>query len=268
MIKPWLWMKQDVRHHVAVVLSIVWLVSIFHYPNFRTLTTPLLAVIVGLTFEYLIHLAKGINEFPSSALVTALLIGLNLPPWDTVLPVMAAVLIALGSKFIRWPHRHLFNPAAFGIIMSGLLFRSQTSWWAASWSWLPPLIIVVGMFPVLKKLRRLWLPATFLGAYIVWLVVVTGGVRIVPSILVDGTVMLFALVMLPEPMTSPASGRWRYIFGLLVAFLVIGLNHFLRYSPFPVDLLLGALLLGDLVAGVIQWWFKSKSVNISPVSIN
>lgn len=238
-------LMSNMRRYVAVVLMIVWVASVIHAPQMRNIVIPLLVIVAGLVFDILIYRWRGLRKAPWSALVTSLLVSLILPLNVGVFPLLMAVVIALASKQLRWGGRHIFNPTALGILAGGILLNVPAAWWAVSWSWWPAAIVVIGLVPLLFRLRRLWLSVGFYVIYSSWLVISTGSVRIVPHTFTDGTVLLFSLVMLTEPMTSPATGKWKFGFGVLVGALVVVLNFWVRMTARPIDLLLAGLLVGD-----------------------
>ncbi|MBI4054198.1 MAG: RnfABCDGE type electron transport complex subunit D [Candidatus Doudnabacteria bacterium] len=254
------WFRRDVRHQVALVLVAVWVAAIAHFRDPRTFFIPLATIIVGTLAAAAYFRWRGRPQFPSSALVTSLLVGLNLSPWESVGPILAAVVIGGASKFLRWPiRRHWFNPAAFGIVVAGVLFGLPGAWWAVSWSWIPSAILLIGMIPILRRLRRLWLPTTFLIVYTGWIGLVVGEIGPALRQLVDGTVLLFALVMLPEPVASPANRAWKYVFGALVAGLVIAVSVGQKLLPIPIEAFLLSLLLANAIAALVQAWMNWRA---------
>ncbi len=239
---------QDTRVHVGFTLFLVWLLAIWNFsadPNLtRIIFYPLLAISItkildlGLTW---IRFRKF--YLPTAAVVTGFLIGLILAPAEPIYVIIVASLIAsLSKQFIAVGTRqHIFNPAAFGILSVHLIFGTTVSWWAVTWGWYPLIILIPLMIRILAKLKRLFLPISFLivyGIYIFMFVSAESALRI----LIDPTVLLFALVMLPEPITSPITGHLKYSFGAIVAILAILISNFTTLS----EVFLPALLLANL----------------------
>lgn len=231
----------NTRIRIASVLALIWLVYLLLDFSLEVLFMPLVAVVATVSFDLMLtYMRKRRFFFPASALVTGFLIGLILAPSEHPLTfILAAALAMLSKQFIgAGEHRHIFNPAAFGILGAALLAGAPVAWWAVSWSpWTIPLIISVSY--TLYQLKRLWLPLTFLVVYGVYFLL-----RGTPVLLFDPTVFLFAFVMLPEPITSMASGLWRYGFGPLVGLLTILIG---MMGVFP-DIFLPALLGANLIA--------------------
>ena len=238
-------LTSNTRLRIASVLAIIWIFYLILHFNARAFFFPLLSVIMAVFFDLLItYLRKRRWYLPTSSLVTGFLIGLILPtnsPW----PLLLAAFIAVFSKqFIRIrEHQHLFNPAALGIFVTSLLTGVPVAWWAVSWTpWVIP--IIIGVSYTLYQLKRLWLPLTFLALYALYRATFVEFESLISSLL-DGTLFLFVFIMLPEPITSPANKRWRYLFGPLVGLFVILLE---RVGAFVLpDLFLPALLIGNII---------------------
>ena len=168
-----------------------------------------------------------------SGLIIALLTDPDLPVY---IPILAGILAMFSKNFLRFSGRHIFNPAAFGLLTSALIFQTDISWWAVSFQAFPQdliffLILLTPAFVSIKKMRRHLTIFSFLTTY---------GI-IFKNSFFDPTILFFALVMLPEPMTTPYIKKYQIMFGVLVA-----LTSFL-ISNTHIDPLITALLLGNLV---------------------
>ena len=246
----------DFRLHVAFTLVLVWLLAMWRFHAVNAFLYPLLAIVFMVIFDLSTTLIRDHKiYFPSASLVTGFLIGLIIDPSEPIWVIAIACLLASFSKqFINvGPRQHIFNPAAFGIMAVSLIFRMPVSWWgvvASAWSLV---ILMPLMARVLWRMGRLTLPMTFLAVYFIYLTILSGSWEAVRT-LADGTFMLFALVMLPEPMTSPIRGNFKYGFGILVAFLSILFSNL----NFLEEVFLPALLLGNL-AGFLLLKFSKTS---------
>lgn len=234
----------NTRLRIASVLVLIWVVYLIFNFTLRAFFLPLFSVTLVAALDLITtYVRKRALFLPASSLVTGFLIGLILSPEESILPFALAAAFAVFSKqFVRArEHQHVFNPAAFGIFGASLLTGVPVAWWAVSWSpWV--IFLIVSVSYTLYALKRLWLPVTFLITYGVF-VFVTAGSEGALSSLLDGTVMLFAFIMLPEPITSPIGGRWKYFFGPLIAVLTILVGK----VGVVADVFLPALLLGNLV---------------------
>lgn len=236
---------KDSRLQVALILALVWLLAVWSFQTLHSILYPLFAVglMTALDVVYTkIRFKKW--YWPSASFVTGFLIGLILSPTEPIWVIAVAVLAAFISKqFIGLGiRRHIFNPAAFGIMAVSLIFGTGVSWWGVAWSRWPLLVLIPVMLLILWKLKRLFIPLTFLLVYFVYLATQTSSPEAAETLL-DGSVMLFALVMLTEPITSPNWGYFKYLFGALVAVLAIVIASLAPISDnFPAALLAGNLI--------------------------
>ena len=232
----------DNRLKVAFTLFLIWLLAAWQSKTLAAFGYPLIAVGLVTLFDVsLTWLRNKKNYWPFSSLVTGFLIGLIIDPGQSIwIVALACLLGSLSKQFIRVGIRqHIFNPAAFGIMTTSLIFGTQVAWWGVAWGKLSLLILVPLMIRILWGMKRIWLPAGFLIVYFTYLSVITKSFSW--DLVLDSTTILFALVMLPEPITSPTSGKFRYLFGPMVAFLAILLSS----VRFLADGLLPALSLAQ-----------------------
>ena len=245
----------EFKSQVAFTLLLIWLLAIWHFQTFNSLLYPLAAVGLMTALDLGITWIRSRKLYwPSASFVTGALIGLILPPDGPILPIVAACLAAWASKqFINVGVRqHIFNPAAFGIMAASLAFGSPVAWWAVAWGKLPLLILVPLMIRILWKMKRLMLPVSFLVIYYLFLITFISPID-ASKALVDGSVLLFATVMLPEPITSQSRGKFKYGFGILVAILAIGFS-FLKLQ----EVFLPALLMANLIGFLIPRFGKTS----------
>ena len=247
-------LANDTRLQVGFTLFLVWLLDIWHFRAdpwlLNIIVYPLLSIaLIGAIDLGLTWIRSRKIYLPTAPVVSGFLIGLILAPSEPAYVILAAsILASLSKQFIATGiRRHIFNPAAFGIIGTYLIFGATVAWWGVSWGWYPIIIFLPLMIRILVKLKRLALPATFLGVYFVYLVLTTS-VNSTAKTIVDPTVLFFVMVMLPEPITSPVARYYKYGFGVAVAFLAI-LISILTKLP---EIFLPALLLANLGAFLIQ----------------
>ncbi len=224
-------------------------------------------------------LMTGVRVFPTGALISGFIVALLLPegqPW--YVPLTAASLASGSKHLLRWRGSNVFNPAAFGVAASVLLFSGQPQYdhagylegapriyyaqerlrmedwsfllldghgWTASTSAVA--VVVLGAVLV-HRLRRMELVTSFGVTYVVLVAgfaVVTGQdlvVRLVLEVFASG-VPFFALFILTDPATSPAKARSRALYGGSVGLLAF----LLRLVTSPVQFLLYAILAANLV---------------------
>lgn len=190
------------------------------------------------------YLRKDRLFIPFAAIATGLIITLIVDinaKWYELAIICA---LAIASKnFLRPYGKHIFNPAGFGLLVGGLIFGLPVSWWGVSFqnfqNFLPFLILISPVLVSAYRMKRFVGMMTFLAVY-------TLISQSLGSFL-DPTVLFFALVMLPEPMTSPVDFKRQAMYGGLVGILsnLLSMNTFI--AGFLPDALITALLLGNLI---------------------
>lgn len=224
---------------MAIFLFLIFLSAFWYSPSLSKLLTLTLALSSTVISDFMFTKLRRIPPFLLSAsLVSGLIIALLVDPNSAwFVPVAAGVLAMFSKNYLRFSGRHIFNPAGFGLLASALIFQTDISWWAVSFQTLPQnlvffLILLTPAFVSIKKMRRHLTIFSFLIAY---------GIIFKNSFL-DPTVLFFALVMLPEPMTTPYIKKYQIIFGVFVSII-----SFLISSFFAGDPLIAALLLGNII---------------------
>jgi len=220
------------KMQIVVALSAIWLTSWLHAGGIRLVFLLFLSLVVTIGSDFLFARLRGKPFFfPSAAIVSAIIIALLVSPWYQIFLVG---LLAMGSKnFLRVGDRHIFNPAAFGLWLGGIIFSQNTSWWGVSWQQLAsqPLAFVILLTPFLisaLRMRRYFIQLVFLLVLILF-----------KASLLDPALLFFAAVMLPEPMTTPLKPTTQLAFGVAVALLSL-----IPYFPDP---LLLALLISNVL---------------------
>lgn len=240
----------EFKSQVAFTLLLVWLLAIWRFQTLNSILHPLLAVGLMMAIDLgWTYLRSKKLYWPSASVVTGFLIGLIIAPTEPLWIIAVATMAAFVSKqFIGTGIRqHIFNPAAFGIMAVNIAFAVPVAWWAVAWGQLPIVILIPAMARILWRMRRIWLPITFLLVYITYYLPIFFPTAI-PRLILDGTLMLFALVMLTEPTTSPVVGKSKYVFGAAVAVIVIVLSQ----TGILSEVFLPALLIGNLGAFLIK----------------
>lgn len=233
------------RRNVLAVLVVLWGAALIYQFRPAFLWHSILSVFLVCLFDTVFAWVRARRwALSPSSLISGLLIGMLLDPNSGFVTTAAACLFASGSKhFIgTGAHRHIFNPAAFGVVASSWLFHRPVAWWASSWGVLPVVIVSVGMLPILWRMHRHIMPFSFLTVFFLTHLFY-GSIESALRLTLDGTVFLFALVMLPEPRTAPIAGAWWWGWGALVGLLVVAQSLF-RIQD--LDPLLVALLVANL----------------------
>lgn len=237
----------DPRGNIFLLLLLVWSIGVMKDFSINNIIFPLFSSILFTLLDlFFIKWKFQKWYYPFSPLVSGLLIGLIIHHSSGIIPVILAVLFAFISKHvITIKGKHVFNPAAFGIVASSTLTGVSISWWAVAWGGAQIPILILSAI-ILYKIKRLKLTGIFLMGYFIFMFV-NQGFKPAISLTFDGTVFLFAFIMLPEPMTSLIEGIWKYIYSLVVL-AIIYMSQLLHLS-LP-DNLLVALLVTNLLGKI------------------
>ncbi len=236
----------DTRGKVIVTLVALWIGSLVNHYELRHTWQPLVTVGAVSFFDYIVSFIrhkKGVITM--SSVVTGLLIGLIFYDGPGSIPLLTACLMAvIGKQLVALgDHRHIFNPAALGILLSSIIFQRPVAWWGAAWGLVPAAIVLIGVAYALFRIRRLWMAIIFLVIY-----------GLAFPFTIDGTVFLFAFIMLPEPITSLGGNWWGYGWGVLVGGIMLILTFLFNIT---IDPFLSALLLADLVGGAKRFLWSN-----------
>ena len=200
-------------------------------------------------------------EFPSGALLTALIAAMVLRAQErwyvTTITVVAAVL----SKYVfRTRSANVFNPAALAVVASFFVFHTGQSWWGALTEVTPAaqvVLLAAGIF-ITDRVNKMPLVLTFLGTYFLLFTVTAfvGNPRWVSEIFRSPdieAVLFFAFIILTDPPTSPAKYPDQVVCGVIVAAV--------SYSFFEWAGVVYYLLAGVLVGNVWEAWRRVSRRN-------
>lgn len=196
---------------------------------------------------------------PFAAIVTGFILALIIDPGVTWYQILIITASAMAIKnFARIGDRHLLNPAASGLLVSWALFGLQPSWWAATLYSNDKVILNVLIYVLLAgiayvssyKLRRWYSVVTYVGVYTILFLLITSptlqnAIRTISS----PGLLFYALLMVPEPMTSPVNKKRQMMYGVTVAVLnaaFVFASFRLGFSNIPDSSIL-ALLIGNII---------------------
>ncbi|HWA19645.1 MAG TPA: RnfABCDGE type electron transport complex subunit D [Devosia sp.] len=150
-----------------------------------------------------------------SALITALIIALIMQPVAAndaagLGGIVCASVWAIAAKFILAVRRkHVFNPAAIGVVLTGVLLAQPPTWWVAGDPVLLPAVLIGGVM-VTRKLQRFDLVAMFIAANLLAVAATTPLADLQQAMvetLIHSPLFFLAFAMLTEPLTAPQA-RW------------------------------------------------------------
>ena len=217
---------------MVAALTAIWLTGWLHAGGAKPLLLLFLSLTVTIGADFLFARWRGKPFFfPGAAMVSAIIIALLVSSWYQIF--LAGSLAMLAKNFLRLGDRHIFNPAAFGLFLGGMILGPNTSWWGVSWQQLAgqPLAFVILLTPFLisaLRMRRYFIQLAFLA-----FITLFGASPLDPALL------FFVAVLLPEPMTTPGKPISQLAFGVAVALLSL--------IPYFPDQLLLALLISNVL---------------------
>ncbi|WP_439031999.1 oxidoreductase [Gordonia terrae] len=192
-----------------------------------------------------------------SWLITGLILFFVLPGGseDTAVTTVAVgAAIAAASKYVlAWRRRLFINPAVAGAVgcyalaYAGVGGISFPFWWVAAAPLLVPMVVIGAVVVTLVRDWRLVL--VFIAASLITIGVVelVRGGQDLSTWIVSSPMLFVAAIMLPEPLTSPATQIHRLVYGAIVGVLMhcqytvaITDSYTLAFVP-EVALLVGCL---------------------------
>lgn len=224
----------------------------------------LMIILVGMYLSVVCYVSNNIlarlfnvTTNPESQFITALILTLILGPLPllpNIVTLTVVGVLAMASKYmIVWKKRHIFNPAAFGAVVSALIFSESASWWGGSTLMIP--VVIIGGLVLLYRIKRWNLVGTFLALYVILTIItrllLDGNVEIallIQSLLFVSPIIFFSVIMLVEPSTSPTTRSIRFWYAVVTASILLAYQ---TYTSLPYSLEL-ALLTGNLFSRFIH----------------
>lgn len=212
------------------------------------------AVLAGLADMLILRIRKKSWEFPSGAVLTALIVAMVLraqEPWYVV--TITSVTAIISKYLFRSRFANVFNPAALAIVLSYYAFHTGQSWWGA----LPELapyaqgvLVVTGLF-ITDRVNKMPLVLMFLGCYFLLFTLTSfvGDPRRVAEIYRPPDLeaaLYFAFIILTDPPTTPAKYPDQIVCGVIVAVV--------SFAFFEWAGVVYYLLAGMLVGNVWESW--------------
>ena len=215
------------------------------------------SVAAGLLDLLILRARKKVWEFPSGAVITAMIVAMVLrvqEPWYVV--TITSVFAVLSKYVVRSRSANVFNPAALAIVVSFYVFHTGQNWWGALVD-LGPIAKVVmlagGMF-IAGRVNKIPLVMTFLGAYFMLFTATAFVSNPLPVAEIFRTpdveaALYFAFFILTDPPTSPAKYRDQLYCGVIVAVV--------SYALFELAGVVYYLLAGVLAGNVWEAWRRA-----------
>ena len=216
------------------------------------------ALAAGIVDALILRARKRSWEFPSGAILTAMIVAMVLraqEPWYVV--AITSVAAVVSKYLFRARSANVFNPAALAVVVSFYVFHTGQSWWGALPE-VPPvtqlILLAAGLF-ITDRVNKMPLVLSFLAAYFL-LFTLTAFVsepRRVAEIFrspdVEAT-LFFAFIILTDPPTSPPKYPDQIVCGVLVALV--------SFAFFEWAGVVYYLLAGVLAGNVWEAWRRAN----------
>jgi Na+-translocating ferredoxin:NAD+ oxidoreductase RnfD subunit len=213
------------------------------------------AVAAGLVDLVILKLRKKVWEFPSGAVLTAMIVTMVVRAQEHwYVPAVTSVVAVLSKYLIRTRSANVFNPAALAIVSMFYVFHMGQSWWGAlpevTPIWVQGALLLTGIY-ITDRVNKMPLVLAFLGTYFLLFTATAylGDPQWQAEIFRSPdiqAVMYFALIILTDPPTSPAKYPDQLICGVIVAVV--------SYAVFEKFGVVYFLLAGVLVGNVWEAW--------------
>jgi len=216
------------------------------------------AIAAGLVDLLILRKRKNVWEFPSGAILTALIVTMVLraqEPWYvTSITSVAAVV----SKYIvRSRTANVFNPAALAVVASYYVFHAGQSWWGAlpeSATIAQAVMVAAGVF-IVDRVNKMPLVLAFLGAFYLLFTIAAfvGDPQRLAEVYRSPDLemaLFFAFFILSDPPTSPVKYPDQLVCGAIVAVVSFAVFEWLGAVYY--------LLAGALAGNVWEAWRRAN----------
>ena len=246
------------------------------------LTCTLSALLAELLFNLCVHKRQTLSD--GSALVTGLLIALNLsadaPLWHCAVGSVFAI-IAVKCLF-GGLGKNIVNPAAAAIVFLTLSFGASAGTapkFASGTGGRPSLLelflgvhsgmigqtcalalLAGGLYLVLRRVIRWYVPLSFLGTVFLCYLVFTGSAADALLQVLSGGVMLAAVFLISDPVTTPGTRMGKIIFCVAAGVLTAAVRQFGPYQ----ESVFTAILTMNLFTPLLEHFTEKKSSGGEP----
>ncbi len=218
------WLKTP-KGYVTMAMITYLLIASIGSKEITGIRNGIIAVFVSFIVDIICNVIKKRKwSMPDGAVITGLIIALILSTATSLVIIAATAAIAILSKHLLvYKKKPIFNPAAFGLLLSVLFFQTGQSWWGAFGD-LPVwtiLFLLVGGYAVTNRVNKFPQVFSFLGTSFLLLLLmghfnIGGAVDALRPPFINAT-LFFGFFMLTDPPTSPGKDRDQIMFGVITA---------------------------------------------------
>lgn len=261
-------------YYLIVLLGVAALLSLFgvlHFSAIDIIFSSLFITAICLISNKIFAYAFDAPTNVESVYITALILALIITPTtktQAIVFLAAASGLAIASKFmLAIHHKHIFNPAAIAVVLTGLGAGDTASWWIGT-PWMAPFVLIGGLL-VVYKTERWRMVLMFMAIALVGTAVLAGlsqsDITATLSREILSSPLLFtAFVMLTEPLTSPTTRSKQGWYGTLVGALFPPQINFWGVFITPeISLVMGNIFTYSVGPRVRQQLMLTRRVRLS-----
>jgi Na+-translocating ferredoxin:NAD+ oxidoreductase RnfD subunit len=212
---------------LAIIVLAIFIVLSAPGQGLRAVGTGLVSAMVaaGIVDTLILRVRKKVWEFPSGAVLTAMIVAMVLRAQEPWYVLTAASVGAVISKYlVRTRTANVFNPAALGIVASFYVFHTGQSWWGALPDLVPlaKVVLLAGGAFLVDRVKKAPLVLMFLGCYFLLFTItafITEPLSVAEIFRTPDAeaALYFACIILTDPPTSPAKYGDQMVCGAIVA---------------------------------------------------
>lgn len=245
-------------YYLLALLAVATGLSLFGGLHYKPLYIVIASVILVVSCWTINKILAAIFNAPTnneSSIITALILALIITPNPTgygITFLLAVSGLSMASKYILTINKkHIFNPAAIGIVLTALGPNQTASWWVGTAAMLP--FVFIGGIIITRKVRRSRMIFSFFGstfiATIVYSLISKASVTTsLHDLIFSSSVFFLGFVMLTEPFTSPPTAKKQTWYAAIVGFLLPPQAHVFSFYTTPEI----ALSIGNLFSYIVS----------------
>ncbi len=253
--------KISLKVQFIFFLLLFFIVTMFRLPILTSLYLLISCVSFAfLTDIFFTYLRKKTLFVPYSAVITGLILALIIDPSLSWFQIFIICFVAMGLKnFLRFSNRHIFNPAAAGLLAGWMIFGASPAWWGAS-LYTPGAVSFLNVIIYLSLTTLAFIScyrykkwSTVLSFLLVFTILSplffsSFSIKSLISTVLGPGMLFYTTVMLVEPITSPVNKKRQMLYGVTVAVLYLFIVFIIRTTGQSLpDSSIIALLLGNLL---------------------
>ncbi|WP_462410451.1 RnfABCDGE type electron transport complex subunit D [Neobacillus sp. Marseille-QA0830] len=248
------WIKTP-KGYVTIIIAAFFIIASIGSATLMGIMNGLLAIVAAYAADYIYCRLNNRKSSKDSTVITGLIISLVLSfttPWYMV--AGTSVMAILSKHLLVYKKKPIFNPAAFGLLLSIFLFHTGQSWWGAfgDLPWWMIGILLIGGYLVTERVNKFPQVFAFLGTFFLLLLLMgaleIGGAADAFRPPFINAALFFSFFMLTDPPTSPAKYQNQVVFGILSA--VTGIIVYAIFGG------LTYLFIGLMIGNIYSYWKK------------